>query len=464
MLFQGADSDTIAAIATPYGESGIGIVRISGPDAKGIAGKIFKPRRGPVILKSHHIHYGEIVDPKEGKAIDEVLLAFMAAPKTYTREDVIEIFCHGGFFVLYRVLELVLREGAREALPGEFTKRAFLAGRIDLAQAEAVLDIIQAKTEEGLRLAKEQLQGKLSQEMESLRSALLEVLVSIEAYIDFPEEDVEPPPIESVRERLCFILTKIADLMRSYEEGEIYRDGVKVAIVGKANVGKSSLLNQLLKRRRAIVTAIPGTTTDVIEEVVNLSGVLIRLMDMAGLSEPRNEVEQEGVKLTREKLSESHVILLVLDRSRPLDEEDQRIIREVGGEKAIFVLNKIDLPSRFSEGDLREKAGQKDIYPISALRGDGIERLQKGLVSTIKREGVKREGTEIVPVNLRHKRVLERSKEALEDLLRVLGQGIPWDIAAIEIKRVLSILGEIVGETTPEEVLETIFSQFCIGK
>jgi tRNA modification GTPase len=247
MLFPGDDSDTIAAIATPYGESGIGIVRISGPDAKSIAGKIFKHRREAVILKSHHIHYGEIADPKEGKAIDEVLLAFMAAPKTYTREDVVEIYCHGGFFVLYRVLELVLREGAREALPGEFTKRAFLAGRIDLAQAEAVLEIIQAKTEEGLRLAKEQLQGKLSQEMESLRSELLEALVPIEAYIDFPEEDIEPPSVDSVRERLCFILTKVVDLMRSYEEGEIYRDGVKAAIVGKANVGKSSLLNQLLK-------------------------------------------------------------------------------------------------------------------------------------------------------------------------------------------------------------------------
>ncbi|RLB05247.1 MAG: tRNA uridine-5-carboxymethylaminomethyl(34) synthesis GTPase MnmE [Deltaproteobacteria bacterium] len=463
-MFQRDENDTIAAIATPYGDSGIGIVRISGPEAKRIAKKIFRPKRGPAVLKSHQIRYGEIVDPKEGRTVDEVLLTFMAAPKTYTREDVVEINCHGGFFLLQKVLEVVLREGAREALPGEFTKRAFLAGRIDLAQAEAVLDIIQARTEEGLRLAREQLRGRLSQVVQELREELLEVLVPLEAYIDFPEEDIDPPPMEWVKERLGHILAKVGGLIEAYEEGEIYRDGVKVAIVGKANVGKSSLLNQLLERKRAIVTAIPGTTTDVLEEVVNISGVLIRLMDMAGLREPRDEVEQEGVRLAKEKLTEAHLVLLMVDGSSPLDDADREIFEEVKGKEVIVALNKIDLPARLSEQELRMEVGMRDIYPISALRGDGVERLKKGIVDAIVKGRVKRGTGDLVPVNLRHKRVLERVKESLEEISEGLGRGIPWDLTAVEVRGVLDILGEIVGETTPEEVLEAIFSRFCIGK
>ena len=464
MVLQGNGHDTIAAIATPYGESGIGIVRISGPEAKGIAERIFRPRSGPTALTSHHLRYGEIVDPEEERAIDEVLLAFMAAPKTYTREDVVEINCHGGFWVLQRILEVVLRGGAREALPGEFTKRAFLSGRIDLAQAEAVLDIIQAKTNEGLRLAEEQLRGRLTQEVEGVREGLLGVLASIEAYIDFPEEDIDPPPTGEVSEVLHRTLARVGGLIGAYEEGEIYRDGVQVAIAGKANAGKSSLLNQLLERGRAIVTAVPGTTTDVIEEAVNLSGVLIKLMDMAGLREPRNEVEQEGVRLAREKLSEAHLIILVVDRSRPLDDEDRHIFREVKGKRAILVLNKIDLPPRIGVEEVKKETSMKDLYPISALRGDGIEELKRGMVDAIVKGRVKRGGGDLVPVNLRHKRVLERAKGVLGEALEGRGREIPWDLTAIEIRQVLDILGEIVGETTPEDVLEMIFSRFCIGK
>jgi tRNA modification GTPase len=464
MVFQGDEHDTIAAIATPYGESGIGIVRISGPEATRIAESIFRPRRGPKTLTSHHIRYGEIVDPEEGGVIDEVLLTFMAAPNTYTREDVVEINCHGGFRVLQQVLEAVLQGGAREALPGEFTKRAFLSGRIDLAQAEAVLDIIQAKTDEGLRLAEEQLRGGLTQKIEGLREELLGILAAIEAYIDFPDEDIDPPSTEGVAELLHHTLAQIEGLIRAYEEGEIYREGVKVAIVGKANVGKSSLLNQLLERGRAIVTAVPGTTTDVIEEAVNLSGVLIRLTDMAGLQEPRNEVEQEGVRLAREKLSEAHLILLVVDRGRPLDDEDQRIFHEVQGRRAILVLNKIDLPPCMDTEEITKESGMKDLYPISALRGDGIEELKKGMVKAIVAGRSKRGGEELIPVNLRHKRVLEKAQGALEETLEGRGRGIPWDLTAIELRQVLNILGEIVGETTPEEVLQMIFARFCIGK
>jgi tRNA modification GTPase len=464
MVLHGDEHDTIAAIATPYGESGIGIVRISGPEARRIAERIFRPRSGLAPLTSHHIRYGEIVDPEEGGVIDEVLLTFMAAPKTYTREDVVEINCHGGFWVLQQVLEAVLQGGAREALPGEFTKRAFLSGRIDLAQAEAVLDIIQAKTDEGLRLAEEQLRGRLTQKIEGLREELLGILAAIEAYIDFPEEDIDPPTTEVVAELLHHCLAQVEGLIRAYEEGEIYREGVKVAIVGKANAGKSSLLNQLLERGRAIVTAVPGTTTDVIEEAINLSGVLIRLTDMAGLQEPRNEVEQEGVRLAREKLSEAHLILLMIDRSRPLEDEDRRIFREVKGKRAILVLNKIDLPPRMDTEEITKESGMKDLYPISALRGDGIEDLKRGIVDIIVSRRAKRGGGELIPVNLRHKRALQKAQGALEETLEGRRQGIPWDLTAMELRQVLDILGEIVGETPPEEVLEMIFARFCIGK
>jgi tRNA modification GTPase len=464
MALQGNEHDTIAAIATPYGESGIGIVRLSGPQAKRIAERIFRPRSGPRALTSHHIRYGEIVDPAQERTIDEVLLTFMAAPKTYTREDVVEINCHGGFGVLRRVLEVVLQGGAREALPGEFTKRAFLSGRIDLAQAEAVLDIIQAKTDEGLRLAEEQLRGRLTQEVAVLHGELLGALVTIETYIDFPEEDIDPPSTKGVVEVLHHTLAQVEGLIGAYEDGEIYRDGVKAAIVGKTNVGKSSLLNQLLERERAIVTAVPGTTTDVIEEAVNLSGVLIRLMDMAGLREPRNEVEQEGVRLARGKLSEAHLIILVVDRSRLLDDEDRRIFREVQGKRTILVLNKIDLPPCIEAEEVKEATGIKDLYPLSALRGDGIEELKRGIVGAVVQGGTKRGGGDLVPVNLRHKRVLEKAKGLLEEALEGRRREIPWDLTAIEIRQLLNHLGEIVGVTTPEEVLEMIFSRFCIGK
>jgi tRNA modification GTPase len=464
MVFQGDEHDTIAAIATPYGESGIGIVRISGPEAKRIAERVFQPRRGTKTLTSHHIRYGEIIDLSAGRVIDEVLLTFMAAPKTYTREDVVEINCHGGFGVLQQVLEAVLRGGAREALPGEFTKRAFLSGRIDLAQAEAVLDIIQAKTDEGLRLAEAQLRGKLSREVAGLREGLVGLLVAIETYIDFPEEDIDPPSSTGAVEVLRRTLARVERLIRASEEGEIYREGVKVAIVGKANVGKSSLLNQLLERERAIVTPLPGTTTDLIEEFVNLSGVLIRFTDMAGLQEPRNEVEREGVRLAREKMSGAHLILLVVDRSCPLNDEDRQIFREVQGKRALLVLNKTDLPPRIDAEEIKKEARMKDCYPISALQGDGIEELKKGVMDVIVTGRSQRGGGELIPVNLRHKRILEKAQGALGEAMEGRKREIPWDLTAIEIRQALDILGEIAGETTPEEVLEMIFSRFCIGK
>ena len=461
---RGDELDTIAAIATPYGEGGIGIVRISGPEAKKIAEKIFRPRRGIATLVPHHIRYGEIVDPQEGAVIDEVLLKFMATHKTYTRQDIVEINCHGGFWGLQRVLEVVLREGARAALPGEFTKRAFLSGRIDLAQAEAVLDIIQAKTDEGLRLAEEQLRGGLSKEVTGLREGLLTILAPIEAYLDFPDEDIDSPSTDKVGTVLRRAVATVERLIGAYEEGELYRDGVRVAIVGKANVGKSSLFNQLLGRGRAIVTTIPGTTTDVIEESVNLSGLLVRLIDMAGLREARNEVEREGVRLARGKLSEAHLVIFVVDRSSPLEDQDRNIFHEIQEKRKLLVLNKIDLSPCLATEAIRKEMGIKDVYCISALNGDGIEGLKRGIVEAVVNGRIQGKDGELVPVNLRHKLVLERVKKVLAEILEGLGHEVPWDLTAIEIRRALDILGEIVGETAPEEVLDIIFSRFCIGK
>ena len=467
MVLRADSQDTIAAIATPYGESGIGVVRISGPEAASIAERIFRPRRGTPMLHSHQIRYGEVIDSDGGETIDEVLLTFMAAPRTYTRQDIVEISCHGGFWPLKRILELVLRQGAREALPGEFTKRAFLSGRIDLAQAEAVLDIIQARTDKGLRLAEEQLRGGLTKEIAALREGLIGLLVPIEAFIDFSEEEEDAPPISAVTAGLRGALATIERLIAAYEEGEPYRDGVRVAIVGKANAGKSSLLNRLLERERAIVTAVPGTTTDVIEETINLSGVLIRLVDMAGLREPHNEVEQEGVRLARERLAEAHLVILVMDRSRPLDDEDYAIFREVAArEKPVVpVLNKVDIPPCLAETELIRETGWPQHYPLSALTGDGIEEMKRGMVQAIMAGRLKQGEGELIPVNLRHKLVLERARDVLDKILVNRQQGeIPWDLTAIEMRRALAILGEIVGETTPDEVLDMIFSRFCIGK
>jgi tRNA modification GTPase len=467
MVLQADPQDTIAAIATPYGESGIGVVRISGPEAASIAQRIFRPHRGAATLHSHQIRYGEIIDPEGGGAIDEVLLTFMAAPRTYTRQDVVEISCHGGFWPLTRILTLVLRQGAREALPGEFTKRAFLSGRIDLAQAEAVLDIIQARTDKGLRLAEEQLRGRLTQEIAALRAGLVDLLVPIEAFIDFSEEEEDAPPSNAIAAGLRDALVTIERLLVSYEEGEPYRNGVRVAIVGKANVGKSSLLNRLLERERAIVTAVPGTTTDVIEETLNLSGIIIRLMDMAGLREPRNEVEQEGVRLARERLAEAHLIILVIDQSRPLDEEDYVIFRTVAarGKPVVPVLNKADLPPGLVETELMQETGWPHLFALSALTGKGVEEMKKGVVKAIMGGRLKQCEGELIPVNLRHKLVLERARDVLAKILvSRQDEGLPWDLTAMEIRRALGILGEIVGETTPDEVLDMIFSRFCIGK
>ncbi|HEX16237.1 MAG TPA: tRNA uridine-5-carboxymethylaminomethyl(34) synthesis GTPase MnmE [Deltaproteobacteria bacterium] len=458
------DEDTIAAIATPFGIGGLGGVRISGPKALEIARRIFRPRHPPQDLPSHRLRYGHIVDPESGEVVDEVLLVFMRAPKTYTRQDVVEISGHGGYLVLKKILELVLREGAREAAPGEFTKRAFLAGRIDLTQAEAVLEVIEAQSEEALRLAQRQLEGRLSREVQRLKEMLLDLLVPLEAWLDLPEEEIPQPNEAELEEGIKGVLESMEKLLEHYRQEVVYREGIRTAIVGKPNVGKSSLLNRLLGRERAIVTPLPGTTTDLIEETIVLKGIPFRLVDMAGLSSPRDLVEEEGIRRARRQLEEADLLLLMVDRSRPLDEEDEDLFREVRtrGKPTLLVVNKVDLPAAFSPEELKDVRAEGP-YFISALTGQGVEALTQAMVDVALRGRIRTSPGELVPLNLRHKRILEAVRDDLKQLLASLDE-MPWDLVALELRGVLHRLGEIVGETTPEEVLEEIFSRFCIGK
>jgi tRNA modification GTPase len=462
MLLNG-ERDTIAAIATPHGESGIGIVRISGPSAEKVATRLFRPKKRTARLKSHHLYYGEIIEPENGKPLDEVLLTLMRRPKTYTREDVVEINCHGGYLVLKRVLEMVMGQGVRLAQPGEFTKRAFLNGRIDLSQAEAVIDVIRAKTAQGLKIANQQLRGNLSHEVEGLRTRVVRSLALVEALIDFPDEEIVVDE-DVMRMNLEESQRRVEGLIESYEEGRIYRDGVSVSIVGKTNVGKSSLLNALLREKRAIVTPIPGTTRDVIEEVINIHGIPILLVDTAGMRRASDPIEREGVKLAKGKVAEAAMVILMVDGSRRLDAEDWEIIEEVREKKKVVAVNKRDLPIKISTEEILRALPNTKVVEISALKNRGIDSLKKCLHSTVIRDGIGPDSGEAVVVNARHKGALEGSLQCLRRAEEGMGGRIPLEFVALELRSCLDHLGEIGGETTTEDVLECIFSQFCIGK
>lgn len=462
MLLNG-ERDTIAAIATPYGESGIGIVRISGRLAEKVATRLFRPKKRATCLKSHHLYYGEIIDPENGKPLDEVLLTLMRGPKTYTREDVLEINCHGGYLVLKRVLEVVLEQGVRLAEPGEFTKRAFINGRIDLSQAEAVIDVIRAKTAKSLKLASQQLGGNLSLEVEGLRTRVARSLALVEALVDFPDEEIAADE-DVMRMNLDESQRRMEGLIESYEEGRIYRDGVSVSIVGKTNVGKSSLLNVLLQENRAIVTPIPGTTRDVIEEVINIHGIPILLVDTAGMRRASDPIEREGVKLAKGKVAEADVVILVVDGSRKLDAHDWEIIDEVREKKKVVAVNKRDLPIKVSMEEIHGALPNTRAVEISALKNRGIDKLKKCLHSTLTGDGIGPDRGEVVVANARHKKALEGSLQCLRRATEGMEGKIPLEFVALELRSCLDHLGEIGGETTTEEVLECIFSQFCIGK
>ncbi len=456
--------ETIAAISTPFGESGIGIVRISGFSAESIARKLFKSKSDQPHFISHRFHYGELIEPESGNPVDEVLIVLMKSPKTYTREDIVEIHCHGGYFILQKVLEIVLREGARMALPGEFTKRAFLNGRIDLTQAEAVVDLIRAKTQTSLEIANQQLRGSLYREMTELRSRLVERLALIEAHIDFPEEEIEPIAFRELEEDLKKTVCQMEEWIASYEEGKIFREGISCAIVGKTNVGKSSLLNVLLKEERAIVTPIPGTTRDVIEEVLNIYGIPVRLMDTAGLRKPADSIEQEGVRRAKERVVDSDFVLLMLDGSRALDDDDNEIFEEIKGKKKVIVLNKNDLSLKITTEEVKRFFPEDPIISTSALKNEGIDDLKKTIYTSLVHRDVRATPEHLIVANIRHKTALIQVKDNLSNALKGLEEGTSLEFIAFEIRSALDAMGETVGETTTEEVLNRIFEQFCVGK
>ncbi len=472
--------DTIAAISTPAGEGGIGIVRISGRDSFNIAERIFVSRKGKKVqeLPSHIITLGHIIDPiaksafhsSESNIVDEVLVSIMKAPNTYTKEDIVEINCHGGMLLLKRVLEIVIKSGARLAEPGEFTLRAFLNGRIDLARAEAVLDIIRAKTEESGRIAVEQLSGGLSERIKSLQDEIIELCAHLEAYIDFPEEEIEPITFNEMLNKINNFADELKILSDTYNDGKFFREGLSVAIVGRPNVGKSSLLNALLARDRAIVTDISGTTRDVIEELLNINGIPVRIMDTAGIREVHNLAEREGVNRSLRVIGSVDIILSVFDNNRPLNEEDRRVIKETQKKNVIHVINKSDLPEKISLRDVttieekNKKSGIKNhVVRISAKTGDGIDRLKdtifnKALTNSIEaKEGV-------IITNLRHKASIDRAEEALRKGFDLLHTENPLEIVAIELRSALNSIGEVIGTVTTEDILQKIFSDFCIGK
>lgn len=451
--------DTIAAVATPAGEGGIGIVRISGPDAEQIVSTIFRHNKGNGRLKSHTLYHGKIRDPRCEAILDEVLLVVMRKPRSYTGETVVEVHCHGGAFLVREILRVILSQGARHAEPGEFTKRAFLNGRIDLAQAEAVLDLIRARTQMGVSLAVRQAQGGISEWVDAMRSSLLECIVQVEAAIDFPEEEIDLLQRDQLAQKIGRLVSKIREILSTYEWGRLHREGARVCICGRPNVGKSSLLNTLVGSERVIVTPVPGTTRDVVEESINLGGLPVVLWDTAGLRETEDEIERIGVDLSKRYMEQADLIMLVLDASNELTGDDRCLLREIG-KKAVIVLNKADLPLNLNTGALGafETAG---IYSVSAKFGSGIEALKNGLREVLL--GVKPEAP-IVLTNLRHKSALVHCEKSLGNAQVSLGQNQSVEFVAVDLNDAKEVLEEIIGKIDNSEVLEHIFNQFCIGK
>ncbi len=455
------DDDTIAAIATPPGQAGIGIVRISGPLSAGIAEKIFQPARPAMRLQSHRLYLGRLVDPSSGCMVDEVLLSYMKAPHSYTREDVVEINSHSGHLLLSTILQMVLDHGARLARPGEFTLRAFLNGRIDLTQAEAVAGLIHSQSVRGLHLASRQVQGTFRQEIESLRQQVVDILARVEAAIDFPEEEAGILPRQETAGRVQEqVIEPVACLIRAHAGKKVWVDGVETVIAGRVNAGKSSLLNRLLNEDRAIVTPVPGTTRDVIRSPVSIHGVPFHLMDTAGFGGTKDEVERIGVRLARQAMDEADFVLLVVDSSRPIDREDLDLAEKARGKRAVVVINKIDLPSRIREGALPADLPR---VRVSALTGEGLDDLRDTMSSCVL-EGDAGLSTSRIAPNLRHKQALTEAARFFRDAVQCLKEDGPAEVVALELKSGLDALGEIIGETTSEEVLNRIFSRFCIGK
>ncbi len=461
------NEDTIAALATPEGDGGIAVIRISGPKSFEIVNLIFRTDRTggkAPQMESHRLYHGRIIDCKSGESVDEVLCVLMKAPNSYTGEDVAEIHSHGGYIVPKRILDTLFSLGARPAGPGEFSLRAFLNGKMDLAQAEAVADIVNAQTQEGLKQAELQLEGVLSERIGEFKETLLDVLAEVEAQVDFPEEDIDPIIKGELISRTEGLTSDIESLLSTYEEGRIIKYGVKTAILGKPNVGKSSLLNRLLKKDRAIVSPLPGTTRDFIEEGIDVRGIPLRLIDTAGIRITSDEIEMAGVGLAKKKAEEAELLIVVIDGSSGLDSDDLEVLNQASGKKALLAVNKSDMGINVNEDEISCYIPADRTVHTSAKLGTRIEDLKDRIRELLTGESKRLDSSELVLTELRHKLALEKSVDSLKSFLRALDMGESPEYLALDLRVALDSLGGITGEVTTEDVLGRIFSKFCVGK
>lgn len=458
------DLDTITSISTPMGEGAIGIVRLSGPQAVEIADKLYKGKHLLNDVPSHTINYGHIIDPESKEVIEEVMVSVLRAPKTFTREDIIEINCHGGILTINRVLELTMTYGARMAEPGEFTKRAFLNGRIDLSQAEAVMDFIRSKTDRASKVAMNQIEGRLSDLIKKQRQSILEILAQVEVNIDYPEyDDVEDATTEFLLEQSKEIKQEINRLLDTGAQGKIMREGLSTVIVGKPNVGKSSMLNNLIQDNKAIVTEVAGTTRDVLEEYVNVRGVPLRLVDTAGIRETEDIVEKIGVERSRKALSQADLILFVLNNNEALTQEDYTLYEVVKNEDVIVIVNKMDLEQNIDINEVKDMIGDTPLIQTSMLKQEGIDELEIQIRDLFFGGEVQNQDMTYVS-NSRHISLLKQARQTIQGAIDAAESGVPMDMVQIDLTRTWEILGEIIGETASDELIDQLFSQFCLGK
>lgn len=458
------DFDTITSVSTPMGEGAIGIVRLSGPEAVEIGDKLYKGKKKLKDVASHTINYGHIIDPETNEVVEEVMISVLRAPKTFTREDIIEINCHGGILTINRILELTMTHGARMAEPGEYTKRAFLNGRIDLSQAEAVMDFIRSKTDRASKVAMNQIEGRLSDLIKRQRQSILEILAQVEVNIDYPEyDDVEDATTEFLLAQSKKIKTEIDQLLETGTQGKIMREGLSTVIVGKPNVGKSSMLNNLIQDNKAIVTEVAGTTRDVLEEYVNVRGVPLRLVDTAGIRDTEDIVEKIGVERSRKALSEADLILFVLNNNEPLTEEDRTLYEVIKNEDAIVIVNKTDLERRLDIEEVKNMIGDMPLIQTSMLKQEGIDELELQIRDLFFGGEVQNQDMTYVS-NSRHISLLKQARHTIQDAIDAAEAGIPMDMVQIDLTRTWELLGEIIGESASDELINQLFSQFCLGK
>ncbi len=455
--------DTIAAIATAPGEGGIGVVRISGEKSKEILEKIFLKKNSEKDLVPRMMHYGFVRNNFSGELIDEVMAGYFKAPYSYTAEDVVEIQCHGSMVSLRKILSLVLKNGARIAESGEFTKRAFLNGRLDLSQAEAVIDLIRAKSDKSFDVALNQLEGNFSKEIRKIRAELMNSLVNITVNIDYPDEDIEQLTFENLVSDLTSVRVKVEKMLQTSNTGRIMSEGLKISIIGKPNVGKSSLMNALLKETRAIVTSVPGTTRDTIEEMLTIRGIPVKLTDTAGIRHTEDIIEKIGIEKSKEAFNNADLIIFMADRSRVLDEEDFSILSHIGEKKAIVILNKTDLPKAFDETEIEKLLPKAYIIEASVANGEGIEELENVVENLVYGDEVKQSDSMMV-TNVRHKNLLEEADSSLADAIEMAKACQPLELLEIDASRAYECLGAIIGEAVEEDIINEVFARFCLGK